>query len=73
MSGYRDDGKNNSFFRDSISAKNLSFFLLGPLVFGLFLLLTAEHGSYVQIGIGVLFLASAPFVARTAWKSYFPN
>jgi hypothetical protein len=43
MSGYRDDSKNNSFFKDSISAKNLSFFLLGPLVFGLFLLLTAEH------------------------------
>jgi hypothetical protein len=73
MSGYQDDSKNGSFFKDSISAKNLSFFLLAPLVFGLFLLLTAERGSYVQIGIGVLLLASAPFVARKAWKSYFPD
>ena len=73
MSGYRDDNKSSSFFRDSISAKNLSFFLLAPAIFGLLLLLTAERGSYVQIGIGLLLLASAPFVARRAWKSYFPD
>ena len=73
MSGDRDDSKNGSFFRDSVSAKNLSFFLLAPAVFGVFLLLTAERGSYVQIGIGLVLLASAPFVARRAWKSYFPD
>jgi hypothetical protein len=73
MPGYRDDNKNNSFFKDSISAKNLSVFLLAPLCLGLSLLLTAERGSYVQIGIGIVLLASAPIVARTAWKSYFPD
>ena len=73
MSGYRDDSKNIRFFKDSISAKNLSFFLLAPLGLGFFLLLTAERGSYVQIGIGIVLLASTPFVARMAWKSYFPD
>jgi hypothetical protein len=73
MAGYRDDDQTDSFVKDSISAKNLGFFLLAPAVFGLFLLLTAERGSYVQIGIGVLLLTSAPFVGRTAWKRYFPD
>ncbi len=73
MAGYRDDDQADSFVKDSISAKNLGFLLLAPAVFGFFLLLTAERGSYVQIGIGVLLFASAPFVARKAWKSYFPD
>ena len=73
MSDDRDGHKNSNFVEDSVSAKNLGFFLLAPGVFGLFLLLTAERGSYLQIGIGVLLLALAPFVVRNAWKSYFPD
>ena len=74
MAGYRDDRRIFRFVEDSISAKNLGFFLSAPALFGIFLLLTAERGSYVQIGIALLLLlVIAPFVARKAWKSYFPD
>jgi len=69
MSGYRPEPDKPEGSSSMFAVKTFSFLLLAPALIGLFLLIEGlGAGGRVEAVIGGLLLASAPFVARWAWR-----
>jgi hypothetical protein len=71
MSGYRSSPDDDDSAYDKVTAiwevKTFAFLLLAPGVLGAALLIAGiTSAAYIEAAVGLLLLASAPFVARWA-------
>ncbi len=69
MTGYRPKPEEPKGSGSIFELKTFSFLLLAPALGGLFFLFEGlATGGHIETGIGVLLLASVPFIARWAWR-----
>jgi len=69
MRGYRPKPDNQEDSGSIFDLKTFSFLLLAPALAGIFFLIEGlAAGGRIETGLGVLLLASAPFIARWAWR-----